>query len=92
MAIENHKWDMIPKTNEGLVVKDADKLAWIGKGRWETCELLRNLGIKIKHIVIPGRAHNNNSGIGVNEIGDKIVNDSYKSSIDSKKIDDELAR
>ena len=37
LAIESHKWNMFPKTNEGLVVKDADKLAWIGKERWKTC-------------------------------------------------------
>ena len=40
LAIENHKWNMHPKTNEGLIVKDADKLAWIGIGRWKSC--LRN--------------------------------------------------
>ena len=37
LAIENHKWNMLPKTNEGLIVKDADKLGWIGKGRWKAC-------------------------------------------------------
>ncbi len=37
VAIENHKWNMIPKTTEGLIVKDADKLAWIGTGRWKSC-------------------------------------------------------
>ena len=37
IAIENHKWNMTPKNNEGLIVKDADKLAWIGKGRWKIC-------------------------------------------------------
>ena len=36
-AIENHKWNMAPETTEGLIIKDADKLAWIGKGRWESC-------------------------------------------------------
>lgn len=35
-AIEKHKWNMMPETKEGLVIKDADKLAWLGKGRWET--------------------------------------------------------
>ena len=34
LAIENHKWNMQPTTTEGLIVKDADKLAWIGIGRW----------------------------------------------------------
>jgi len=36
-AIEFHKWNMTPTTVEGWVVKDADKLAWIGSGRWESC-------------------------------------------------------
>ena len=36
-AIENHKWNMHPKTLEGLLLKDADKLAWLGKGRWTSC-------------------------------------------------------
>ena len=36
-AIENHKWSMTPETIEGLIVKDADKLAWVGIGRWESC-------------------------------------------------------
>lgn len=36
-AIENHKWNMTPKTNEGLILKDADKLAYLGQGRWKSC-------------------------------------------------------
>jgi HD superfamily phosphodiesterase len=36
-AIENHKWNMKPETVEGLVIKDADKLAWLGRGRWNSC-------------------------------------------------------
>lgn len=36
-SIEFHKWNMIPKTLEGLVVRDADKLAWIGSRRWKIC-------------------------------------------------------
>ena len=36
-AIENHKWNMHPRTIEGLLVKDADKLAWLGLGRWNDC-------------------------------------------------------
>ncbi|MBP3255858.1 MAG: HD domain-containing protein [Clostridia bacterium] len=36
-AIEYHKWSMQPKTIEGLIVKDADKLAWLGMGRWNAC-------------------------------------------------------
>lgn len=33
-AIINHKWNMTPKTTEGLILKDADKLDWIGINRW----------------------------------------------------------
>lgn len=40
IAIENHKWNMTPQNNEGLIVKDADKLAWLGNRRWDIC--LRN--------------------------------------------------
>ena len=47
-AIEKHKWNMMPETVEGLILKDADKLAWIGKGRWESC--LEN-GQKLDSIV-----------------------------------------
>ncbi len=36
-AIENHKWNMTPETKEGFLIKDADKLAWLGLGRWEEC-------------------------------------------------------
>ncbi len=36
-AIAFHKWNMEPKTIEGLIVKDADKLAWLGNGRWDSC-------------------------------------------------------
>ena len=36
-AIEKHKWNMTPLTNEGLILKDADKLAFLGKGRWKAC-------------------------------------------------------
>lgn len=36
-SIRYHKWNMTPKTLEGLIVKDADKLAWLGTGRWNSC-------------------------------------------------------
>ncbi len=36
-AIENHKWNMTPETIEGLIIKDADKLAWLGLNRWKAC-------------------------------------------------------
>ncbi len=34
-AIENHKWNMIPETNEGLIIRDADKLDFVGVNRWK---------------------------------------------------------
>lgn len=37
LAIKNHKWNMVPNTKEGLVIKDADKLAWLGMNRWKSC-------------------------------------------------------
>jgi hypothetical protein len=58
----------------------------------KTIEILKNLGVKIKHIVIPGRSHNNRSGIGVNELGDKIVNDTYRESLKSRQVDNEFPR
>ena len=36
-AIEFHKWDMTPETIEGKILKDADKLAWLGINRWSSC-------------------------------------------------------
>lgn len=37
LAIEKHKWDMMPESIEGFIIKDADKLAWIGSRRWKNC-------------------------------------------------------
>ena len=59
-AIINHKWNKIPNTIEGWVVKDADKLGFISLGRWKSCidnkqnldsimESLPNLKNKILH-------------------------------------------
>lgn len=59
-AIKFHKWNMTPTTLEGWMVKDADKLAWVGSGRWDSCienkqrldellELLPDLRNKILH-------------------------------------------
>ncbi len=36
-AIVHHKWNMKPETIEGEILRDADKLAWIGLNRWEEC-------------------------------------------------------
>ena len=37
VAIVNHKWDMMPQNIEGKIVKDADKVAFLGLGRWKSC-------------------------------------------------------
>lgn len=57
-----------------------------------TIQILQKLGIDIQHEIILGRAHNNRNGIGVNELGDKFVNDTYKSTIESRKIDFGISR
>ena len=36
-CVQHHKYDMNPKTTEGLLLKDCDKLAFLGKGRWQEC-------------------------------------------------------
>ena len=53
----------------------------------KTIQLLQILGIDVQHKIILGRGHNNRNGIGVNELGDKFINDTYKSTIENRKID-----
>lgn len=36
-AVINHKRDSIPPTIEWKIVRDADKIAYIGKNRWKRC-------------------------------------------------------
>ena len=36
-AIIHHRWNMIPTTIEGQLVKDADKISFIGVERWKEC-------------------------------------------------------
>ena len=36
-AIIHHRWNMMPTTLEGHVVKDADKISLIGVERWKNC-------------------------------------------------------
>ena len=36
-AVVYHKWNMEPKTLEGKIVKDADKIGFIGLNRWKSC-------------------------------------------------------
>lgn len=50
----------------------------------KTVQILKHLGIDIQHKIIPGRGHNNKNCIGVNELGDKFINDVYKSTLENK--------
>lgn len=50
-----------------------------------TIKLLQSLGIDIKHHIILGRGHNNINCIGVNELSDKFINDTYKEAINRNK-------
>ena len=43
-----------------------------------TIEILNNLGVHINHNIVTRREHNNKNGIGINEIGDKIIVDTYR--------------
>lgn len=36
-AIKNHGVGMSPSIKEGLIIQDADKIAWIGSRRWNNC-------------------------------------------------------
>lgn len=37
LSVVNHKRSSNPETIEGKIVRDADKIAYIGKNRWERC-------------------------------------------------------
>ena len=58
----------------------------------ENLKFIQNLGIDIKHKIILGRGHNNKNGLGVNELGDEFIIDTYKNSITSEKIDNGLVK
>ena len=36
-AVVNHKRKCVPPTIEGKIIRDADKIAYIGKNRWKRC-------------------------------------------------------
>lgn len=57
-----------------------------------TIQVLKSLGIDIQHEIILGRGHNNIDGIGVNELGDKIISDTYKNTIADRKLEDNISR
>lgn len=48
-----------------------------------TIQILKNMGINISHKIIWGRSHNSRSGIGVNELGDRFINNTYNSTIEN---------
>lgn len=37
LAIVNHSWKKIPETLEGVIVRDADKIDFVGIERWKNC-------------------------------------------------------
>ena len=51
-----------------------------------TIKILESMGIDISHQIIWARSHNNRSGIGVNELGDRFISDTYNSTIENKNI------
>ena len=57
-----------------------------------TIQVLKSLGIDIQHEIILGRGHNNIDDIGVNELGDKIISDTYKNTIADRELEDNISR
>lgn len=57
-----------------------------------TIQVLKSLGIDIQYEIILGRGHNNIDGIGVNELGDKIISDTYKNTIADRELEDNISR
>ena len=53
----------------------------------KTIQLLNLLGIDIEHTIFEGRTHNNRSGHGVNELGDKFIIEVYRESVINKEKD-----
>lgn len=51
-----------------------------------TVQVLKSLGLNIEHHIIKGRGHNNYKDIvGVNELGDRFITDSYREYIEENK-------
>lgn len=36
-AIDKHSWKKEPETLEGIIIRDADKIDFVGIGRWKVC-------------------------------------------------------
>lgn len=58
----------------------------------KTVQLLQNFGIDVQHKIISGRGHDNKNGVGVNELGDKYISDTYKSTVEGQKIDCKMSK
>lgn len=60
-----------------------------GKSLFERSEreirMMSEMGLDIEQKVFEGRHHNNYNGTGVNELGDKFINDTYQDSINLNK-------
>lgn len=51
-----------------------------------TVQVLKSLELNIEHQIIKGRGHNNyNDIVGVNELGDRFITDSYREFIEENK-------
>lgn len=58
-------------------------------------QLLKDEGVDIQYTIFKGRTHNNESGKGVNELGDQFINNCYIECIKSsiyKQISDDYVR
>ena len=49
-----------------------------------TIDKLKSIGIDIEHYIIKERSHNNNEGIGVNEIADNYIYECYNECVKNK--------
>lgn len=58
----------------------------------KTISILRKMGIDISHTIMIGRTHNNRSGLGVNELGDKFINDTYQEFLKRKNVKNDISR
>lgn len=47
--------------------------------------LMNTMGLDIEQTIFENRTHNNNSGVGVNELGDEFVDITYQQSLITQK-------
>lgn len=48
--------------------------------------IMNQMGLDIEQVIFEGRAHNNNEGIGCNELADQFINTTYQQSLMQKKL------